>query len=268
MRPDAGKFPDFDDTLSTAMLGEPVAMFEYLLRNDRSLSELIDADYAMLNERLARHYGVPDIVGPEFRPVPLKDHVRGGVVSMASVLTATSQPLRTSPVLRGKWVLAELLGSKVPPPPPNVPSLPDDDAPTDGLSLRQRLELHRSRSECGTCHSRMDPLGFGLENFDPLGRWRDEIAGQPVDAAGQLPSGEHFVGPAELKNVLKKRQHDIMKNFCRKMLGYALGRELTRFDNCVVERSLKALAENDHRAGILIEQIVLSFPFSHRYAKK
>jgi hypothetical protein len=267
VRPDAKKFPEFDDELADAMKGEAVALFEYILRNNRSLVELVDADYVMLNERLARHYGIPDVVGPEFRPVPLSDHRRGGVVSLAAVLTATSHPLRSSPVVRGKWVLAELLGGKVPPPPPNVPSLPDDDTPRDGISLRERLELHRARAECNGCHSRIDPLGFGLENFDPLGRWRDDIAGQPVDSAGVLPSGEKFNGPAELKRVLLKRNWDIMKNLARKMLGYALGRELTKFDACVVDQSVKALHEGGHRSHILVERIVLSYPFSHRYVK-
>lgn len=273
VRPDAERFPEFDDELASAMRREAIEFVAYVFRENRSLLELLDSDYTFVNERLAKHYGIDQadaakVEGPEFRRVALKDRNRGGLVGMACVLTANSYPLRTSPVLRGKWLLAEILGDKVPPPPPNVPSLPEDDRPTDGLTLRQQLEQHRTKAECSSCHSRLDPMGFGLENFDPIGRWRTEIAGQAVDAAGELPGGQKFNGPAELKQVLLGRKEEFLRNLTRKMLSYALGRDLNRFDDCVVRDTLKALEAGEYRSNILFEQIVLSYPFRHRYAKK
>jgi hypothetical protein len=180
----------------------------------------------------------------------------------------TSYPLRTSPVLRGKWVLEDLLGARVPPPPPNAGELPKDDRNANGLSFRKQLEMHRSRSECATCHQRMDPLGFGLENFDPIGRFRTEQAGQPIDAAGELPSGDKFNGPRELKAVLLKQKSEFVRNVARKLLGYALGRQLYRFDQCVIDDSIKALEADGYKASLLVERIALSYPFRHRYVKK
>jgi hypothetical protein len=267
-RPDANRFPDFDDALASAMQDEAIEFVAYVFRENHSLLELLDSEYTFVNERLAKHYGISEVAGSEFRRVELRDRNRGGLLGMAGILTSNSYPLRTSPVLRGKWLLAEILGGKVPPPPPDVPSLPADDKPVDGLTLRQRLEQHRSKAECASCHNRLDPLGFGLENFDPVGRWRDEIAGDPVDASGELPGGQKFNGPAELKTVLLNRKQDFLRNLTRKMLSYALGRELNRFDDCVVRDTLKALEAGEFRSSILFEQIVLSYPFRHRYAKK
>jgi hypothetical protein len=208
------------------------------------------------------------VEGSELRRVELEDPHRGGLLGMAAVHLVTSFPARTSPVLRGKWVLESLLGSKVPPPPPDVPALPEPDAKAAGLTLRQRLDVHRRQPECASCHDRMDPLGFGLENFDVLGRWRAEDGGQPVDASGVLPSGESFRSPAELKALLMNRKEEVMAHLARKLLGYALGRELNKFDACVVDDALKALRECDYRAAALFETIALSYPFQHRYAKK
>ena len=187
---------------------------------------------------------------------------------MAAVLTVSSYPLRTSPVIRGKWILESLLGSKVPPPPPEAGSLPGNDAEGNALSFRERLEKHRTKPECAACHQKMDPLGFGLENFDPIGRWRSQDEGRPVDAIGQLPTGEKFESPAQLKKVLMARKDDVVLHLTRKMLGYALGRALNKFDDCVVTDSLKALKADGYRASVMIETIVLSYPFQHRYAKK
>ena len=268
-RPDPKRFPEFDDELVAAMRAEAVEFVGYVLREDRSLSELLDADYTFLNERLAKHYGIAGVSGVEMRKVQLVDHTqRGGLLGMAAVLTSTSYPLRTSPVLRGKWVLEEILGQRVPPPPPTAGKLPQDDNQPDGLTFRQRLESHRSRAECAGCHQKMDPLGFGLENFDPIGRWRTEQGGKPIDAGGELPSGEKFVGPRELRAVLQKRHDEFLRNFARKMLGYALGRELDRFDNCVIDSAVKRLDDDHQRSSILIDEIVLSMPFRYRYAKK
>jgi mono/diheme cytochrome c family protein len=267
-RPDANRFPEFNDELVTALKNETAWFVGSIFQGDRSLLELIDADYTFANERLAAHYGLADVKGPEMRRVSLTDKNRGGVVTQAGVMITTSYPLRTSPVLRGQWVLEHLLGAKVPPPPPNVPALPEDDKPTDGLTLRQRLEAHRSKPECSSCHARMDPLGFSLENFDVLGRWRTEAGGQPVDSSGQLPSGEKVSSPADLKKVLLAKKGEVVRHLTRKMLGYALGRELNKFDQCVITDTMKALNQNNYRSSVLVENIVLSYPFQHRYVKK
>ncbi|MBL9165089.1 MAG: DUF1592 domain-containing protein [Planctomycetaceae bacterium] len=268
VKPDAERFPDFDAELAADMRREAVSLVETILREDRSLLDLIDADYAVVNDRLAAHYGLSPVAGAEFRKVALDDRRRGGVLGLGAVLTTTSLPLRTSPVLRGKWILEEVLGASVPPPPPNAGVLPEDDKVHDGLTLRQRMERHRTNPECAACHQRMDPLGFGLECFDPTGRWRHHNAGQPVDSSGTLPDGQTFSGPAELKQVLLARRGEFLNNLSRKMLGYALGRSLSKFDDCVVRETVKALEANDCRSSVLIEQIAMSYPFRHRYAKK
>ena len=268
VKPDAERFPDFDAELAADMRSEAVGLVETILREDRSLLDLIDADYAVVNDRLAAHYGLSPVEGAEFRKVSLDDRRRGGVLGLGAVLTSTSLPLRTSPVLRGKWILEEVLGASVPPPPPNAGVLPEDDKLHDGLTLRQRLEQHRTNPECAACHQRMDPLGFGLECFDATGQWRHHNAGQPVDSSGTLPGGQTFSGPAELKQVLLTRRGEFLHNLSRKMLGYALGRGLSKFDDCIVRETVKALEANDYRSSVLIEQIAMSYPFRHRYAKK
>jgi hypothetical protein len=268
VRPDAKKFPEFDDELADAMKDEVTHAFHDLVSGDRSLLELIDSDATFVNARLAKLYGIEGVTGSEMRRVTLKDRNRGGVVGMAAVLTVSSYPLRTSPVIRGKWILESLLGSKVPPPPPDAGSLAENAADAGKKSFRERLELHRTKPECASCHQKMDPLGFGLENFDPIGRWRTQEDGRPVDALGQLPTGEKFASPAELKKVLMARKDDVMTHLTRKLLGYALGRALNNFDKCVVDDSLKALKANGYKSSALIETIVLSYPFQHRYAKR
>jgi hypothetical protein len=265
-RPDATRFPEFDNDLAVAMQDETAMYFNRIVSEDRSLLELIDSDYTIANERLAKIYGVDGVTGDEMRVVQFADRNRGGVLGMAAVLTATSQTLRTSPVLRGKWVLEQVLGEHVPPPLPTAGTLPEDDHQPDGLSFRARLEMHRKNPECASCHDRMDPLGFGLENFDPIGRWRTEQAGQPIDSQGTLPSGEKFTGPQELKQILLKRKEGIARNLSRKMLGYALGRALTRYDDCVVDKCVNALAANDYKPSNMFIEIVLSHPFRHRYS--
>jgi hypothetical protein len=266
VRPDPQRFPEFDNVLRDAMREETIAFFNRIVQEDRSLLELLDADYTFANDRLAAIYGIAGVTTSEIQLVPLADRNRGGVLGMASVLTATSHPLRTSPVLRGKWVLEQLLGDRVPPPPPDAGQLPQDDVQSDGLSLRARLEAHRANPECASCHARMDPIGFGLENFDPIGRWRTEQAGFTIDSKGELPSDETFASPDELKAVLLKRKDDFIRNLSRKMLGYALGRSLTPYDNCVIDDCVEALRQNDYRPSSLFTEIVLSYPFRHRYS--
>jgi hypothetical protein len=268
VRPDPKKFPQFDDALAADMKEEVVRFFHEIVREDRSLLELIDARHAWVNERLATLYGIEGVKGPALRRVELTDRARGGLLGMAAVHAVSSYPFRTSPVLRGKWILESLLGSKVPPPPPGVVTL-SENAPEAGTqTLRQRLEKHRSNPECASCHNRMDPLGFGLENFDVLGRWRATDNGQPVDAVGTLPSGETFEGAEGLRRILLKRKDEVMRHLARKMLGYALGRQLNKFDDCVVDDAMKALKASGYKASALIETICLSYPFRHRYVKK
>lgn len=268
IRPDAKRFPEFDDDLAALMKDEVIHAFHDIVRDDRSVLELIDNDSTWLNERLAKLYGIGGVTGPEMRRVALTDRNRGGVVGMAAVLTVSSYPLRTSPVIRGKWILESLLGTKVPPPPPDAGSLPEDATEGKKLSFRERLERHRTKAECASCHQKMDPLGFGLENFDPIGRWRTVDDAGPVDAVGQLPTGEKFTSPEQLKKVLMMRKDEVVTHLTRKLLGYALGRALNKFDQCVVDDALKALKAADYRSSALIETIVLSYPFQHRYAKK
>ena len=263
--PDPGKFPEYSPELRADMIAEPIEFFHALLREDGSLLDLIDSDYTWLNERLARHYGIETSVeGENFRRVSLPDHHRGGVMTMGAVLTLTSYPQRTSPVLRGKWILEEILGSPPPPPPSMIKSLPTNDRVRDGLTFRQQLEQHRKDANCAGCHSRLDPPGFGLENFDPIGRWRTEIAGQPADASGEMATGEKFNGPIELKKVLLQRKDEFLRNVASRMYAYALNRGLEYYDVPIVRRSVRSIAQNDYRASALIMEIVRSYPFQHR----
>ncbi|HLJ96631.1 MAG TPA: DUF1592 domain-containing protein [Gemmataceae bacterium] len=265
IRPDAKVFPEFDDELAAAMREETILFINSILVENRSILEILDANYTFLNERLAAHYKINGVTGSQMRRVELNDSIRGGILGHASILTVTSFPHRTSPVLRGRWILEELLGVDVPPPPPNVPVLNERNRGGTARTLRELLETHRSKAECASCHTRMDPLGFGLENFDPLGRWRLEQGGRPIDSAGVLPTGEQFNGPVELKKLLlEKRRLEFLRNFCRKLLGYALAREIKRVDLCVVQDCIQALEQGEFRATRLLETIVTSYPFAHR----
>src|SRR5581483_4147686 len=224
-RPDRKLFPRYTDELESAMREEPILFLLEVLADDHSLLELLDADFTYADGSLARHYGVPPPKGfgqPLKVPLPPGSH-RGGVLTMAAVLAASSYPHRTSPVLRGKWVMETILGTSPPPPPPDVPTLPEDKKQTEGKTLRARLLAHRANPVCASCHERIDPLGFGLENFDAVGRWRDMDADQPVDASGSLPDGTRFEGPEGLKKVLLARKDDFLRHLATKMLGYALG---------------------------------------------
>ncbi len=262
--PDPRRFAEYTPSLRDAMLAEPVEVFDHVLREDRSLLDLLDGSYTFVNDELSRHYELPAVEGKDLRRVDLPDRRRGGVLGMGAVLTLTSYPLRTSPVLRGKWVLEEILGTPPPPPPPMVGVLPQDDAPRDGLTFRQRLEAHRSKPQCASCHARLDPPGFGLENFDPIGRWRTAIRDKPVDASGVLPTGEKFDGPVELKRLLLARKDDFTRNLAEKMLAYALGRGLEYYDQAAVRHIVRGVAAAEYRTGALIEEIVKSYPFRYK----
>ena len=267
-RPDPTRFPEFDPALNNAMRSEVTTFFNHVIRQDRSLLEVIDSDYTFVNARLAQIYGVKGVAGADMQLVKVSSRARGGVIGMAAVHASTSYPLRTSPVLRGRWIIESLLGEKVPMPPPDVPALEENPEKIGSLSLREQLEAHRTKAECATCHDRMDPLGFGLENFDVLGRWREQDRGRPIDVQGKLPSGEIYEGAAGLKKILMERKDRVMRHLVRKMAGYAYGRELNRFDDCVIDRTMEALQKNGYHARILIEEIATSFPFQHRFYPK
>lgn len=262
-QPDANKFKEYNVELRDAMAAEPTEFFHALLRENGSILNLLDADYTYANETLGKHYGL-DVKGAGFQRVALPDRTRGGVMTMGAVLTITSYPRRTSPVLRGKWILEEILDSPAPPPPPLIKSLPSSDKVRDGLTFRQQLEQHRKDDNCAGCHKRLDPPGFGLENFDAIGRWRTEIAGQPVDAAGEMITGEKFTGPIELKKILLARKDDFARNLTGRMFAYALNRGLESYDVPIVRRAAKNLAATDYRIEHLVQEIVKSYPFQNR----
>lgn len=268
LHPDSELFPEYTPELAKDLREEAVQLITTVFRDNRPLTDLLSSDYVIVNGRLAAHYGLSLPADADWQEIAVTDRRRGGVATLGAVLTAASYPRRTSPVLRGRWLLDELLGNPVPPPPPGVPPLEQASADNTQLTLRQRLEAHRLKPECAACHDRMDPLGFGLENFDPIGRWRDEDGGLPIDAAGKLPSGEQFSGPAQLKSVLLNRQHDFLTHLSRKLLGFALGRELNKFDACIIETCLKQLHEQGLHSRVLIEEIACSYPFRNRYYKK
>lgn len=269
-QPDPARFPKFTPALRFAMYDEAVLFVDSVFRDDAPLTTFIDADYTFANDWLAELYGIDtrvggiDAKGELLRRVKLTDPNRGGILGLGAVLTVTSYPLRTSPVIRGKWVLEQVLGAPPPPPPPNVPELPRDDAKKNGLTFRQLLEQHRQDPQCASCHSRMDPLGFGLENFDPIGRWRTQIGGEPIDASGALPGGQTFRGPAELKKVLLARKDEFVRNLVERTLGYALGRGIEYYDQPTVQQICDALAANEYKSDTMILQIVKSYPFRYR----
>ena len=266
VQPDPGRFRKFTPELREAMYAEAIEFFAAMIREDASLLTLLDADHSYLNEALAQHYGLTNlnITGAELRRVTLPDKNRGGVLGMGAVLTLTSYPQRTSPVLRGKWVLEELLGQPPPPPPPDAGGLPAEDAPRNGLTFRQRLEEHRKKPQCAGCHSRLDPLGFGLENFDAIGRWRTKIGAEPVDATGLMSSGETFTGPAELKQLLLARKDDFARNVTERMLAYALGRGVEFHDMPSIAAITDKLKNKGYRSSTLVTEIVKSYPFQFR----
>jgi hypothetical protein len=264
VRPDLQRFPMFDDQLRLAMRKETAMFVESIVRQDGSVLSLLDADYTFLNERLARFYGVEGVTGPEFRRVDMSKSQRGGgILAHGSILTVSSYSTRTSPVLRGKWVLENLLNAPPPPPPANVPPLDEAKAGQTG-TLREQMEQHRKNPACASCHSRMDPLGFGLENFNAIGAWRTEEGKFPVDASGILPDGRSFRTVAELKALLKTDKDAFVRGFTERLLIYALGRGLERFDRPVVAGIAVRLPARGYRFSELVLGIVNSLPFQER----
>ncbi len=260
---DRERFPDFEDYLRFSMRRETMLFLEHLVREDRTILDSIDGRYSYLNERLARHYGIPGVSGPAFRRVDLTGSPRAGVLTHASVLTVSSYATRTSPVLRGKWILENLLNAPPPEPPPDVPNL-DEKAIGTEVSLRAQLEEHRRNAICASCHRKMDPLGFGLENFDAVGAWRTMDGNFPIDASGSLPDGETFAGPEELRQILREQRDAFARGVTAKLLTYALGRGLERYDAKTVRTIAVRLPAQDYRFTALVLEIVRSLPFQHR----
>jgi hypothetical protein len=264
LTPDQGVWPDFDESLRAAMLRETELFFDSIVREDRRVLEFLDADFTFVNERLARHYGIPGVHGTEFRRVSLSGTPRAGILTQASVLTVTSNPTRTSPVKRGKWILDNILGEPPPPPPPGAGDLRDDHEGVPAGSLRQRLERHRANPDCASCHHRMDPLGFGLENFDAVGAWRDRDGASLIDATGTLPGGQPFNGPAQLRASLKARPDAFARCLVEKLLTYALGRGIERRDRRAVSEIVRKIARKDYRFSALVLAVVQSDLFQER----
>ncbi len=276
--PDKHLFPDFDNKTRAALLKETELFVDSVFRENRSILELIDANYTFLNENLAKRYGIlytdnrptqtgepqgERIRGEKFQRVILADHTRGGILTLGSVLTVTSNPTRTSPVKRGKWVLEQILGEP-PPPPPSVQELSEKAEDTASASLRKRMEIHRRNPVCANCHAKMDALGFALENFDAVGTYRTKDGTFSIDATGQTPDGSHFTGAGELKAFILKRKEDFVRCLTEKLMIYALGRGLESYDRPAVERITRTLKTNDYRFAALVTEIVKSDPFRKR----
>ena len=263
-KPDRDRFPQFDEYFRMSVRRETELFFDHIIRQDRSLLDFIDADYTFLNERLARFYKIPGVTGPEFRKVTLPaDANRGGILTQASVLTVSSYATRTSPVLRGKWILDNVLNAPPPPPPPDVPNLDEKKIGT-AASLRQQLEEHRTNPTCAACHARLDPLGFGLENFDAIGGWRTMDGKFPIDSSGVLPDGRSFKGVSELKTILKADRDAFAEGVTDKLLTYALGRGLERYDRPTVRQIARRVAAKEFKFSSLVTEIVNSLPFQYR----
>jgi mono/diheme cytochrome c family protein len=269
VEPNERTFPDFDELLRRAFRRETELFVEFNMREDRSLLELLTANYSFVNGRLARHYKIPDVYGEQFRRVTFPEGAnRGGLLGHGSLLTITSYPTRTSPVLRGKWVLENILGSPPPPPPPNVPGLPERGEGGKPASVRERLEQHRKNPVCASCHAQMDPLGFALENFDAIGKFRSVTeAGAPVDAKGAFPTGGEFEGRKGLESFILGHREAFVETFIEKLLTYALGRELEAYDFATVRKIQQQAASTDYRWSSVILGIVASPPFQMRMAR-
>jgi hypothetical protein len=268
---DPAKFPQMTGEMRSAMYDEARLFFQSIVAENQSVVRFVDSDYTFLNGTLATLYGLEkDVTGPEMRRVKLADANRGGILSMPGILATTSFPNRTSPVKRGVWVLEQVIGEQVPPPPPNVPPLEKQDQDkVANLTLRQRTELHRTDAVCASCHKVLDPIGFGLENFDAIGRWRDsDDTGGAIDAAGELPGEKRFTSPKELKAIIAARKDELTRNLTQRLLAYALCRPLEGYDEIVVDHLMETIARDGYRMQTLISEIVTSYPFlNHRIQK-
>ena len=267
---DPKRFPQMTPALRAAMRDEPRLFFDSIVRENQSVARFVDSDYTFLNEPLAKLYGLGQTVrGPKMRRVKLANPDRGGILGMPATLATTSFPNRTSPVNRGVWVLERVLGERVPPPPADIPELEEqDNKEVEGLTLRQRTELHQSEATCRNCHKILDPIGFGLENFDAIGRWRDKNdEGLAIDSAGKLPNGKEFSSPAELKSLLAKREADLARNFTERLMAFAIGRQLRGYDDVVIDQLMIKIAKDDYRIRAIITEVIASYLFTHRRIK-
>jgi hypothetical protein len=264
--PDALQFPDFHEQLGHAMRRETELFFQSIVRDDRSVLDLFTANYTFVNDVLARHYGIDGVTGKEFRRVEYADDRRRGLFGHASILTLTSHANRTSPVLRGKWVMEVLLGTPPPPPPPGVPDLEKTEGTKDGrfLTTRERMELHRSDPVCRSCHQFMDPIGLALDNFDVTGQWRIRENGMPLDTHGELYDGTAISTPAELQQALLKRPIPLIRTFTQNLMAYALGRRVEYYDQPTVRAIARRAEANDYRISEFILGVVSSDAFRMR----
>ena len=263
LEPTPSEFPDFDDNLRQAFRRETELFVDSIIREDRSVIDLLDADYTFLNERLARHYGIPNVYGDRFRRVPVTDERRRGLLGHGSVLTVTSYPNRTSPVLRGKWILENILGSPPPPPPPDVPDL-EENEPGEVLAMRERMEQHRANPVCASCHARMDPFGLAMENFDATGRWRVSEGTTVIDASATAQDGTPFEGPAGVRALLLNRPEEFATTVTSKLLTYALGRGLEHYDEPAIRAILRESEDSEYAFSSLLTGIIRSVPFQMR----
>jgi hypothetical protein len=264
LQPDARTFPEWDKRLAQAMERETELLFETIMREDHSVLEFLSADYTFVNERLARHYDIDGVEGEAFVRVKLPANRPGGILGQGSYLTLTSNPTRTSPVKRGKYVLENLLGTPPPPPPPDVPDIDDTKRAELKGTLRQKMEQHRVDPNCAACHARMDPIGFGLEYVDGIGAWREKDGAATIDSSGRLVSGEEFKGPAQLRDILlTAKRADYLRCVSEKMLTYALGRGLEYYDKPTIAKIGLAL-EKERRFSTLVLEVVKSVPFQKR----
>ena len=268
---DPKMFPEMNSTLRKSMVEEARLLFESILRENQSVVRFVNSDYTYLNEPLAKLYGLNEIVkGPKMRRVKLDNPNRGGVMGMPAVLATTSFPNRTSPVKRGVWVLEQVLGERVPPAPPNVPELEEQEHKSvEGLSLRQRFELHQSEPACANCHKVLDPIGFGLENFNAIGQWRDNNElGKKIDSAGKLPNGKAFSNPADLKSLLAAEEAKIARNLTERFMAFSLGRQLEGYDEIVIDQMMVKISKEKYRLRAIILEVVSSYLFTHRRVKE
>ncbi|MEO5959497.1 MAG: DUF1588 domain-containing protein, partial [Opitutaceae bacterium] len=260
-------FPEFDPALRNAMHRETELFFEYVMREDRNVFDFLTGDFTFVNSRLAKFYGLTGATSEEFTKISLADTPRRGVLTHASILTLTSNPTRTSPVKRGKWVLENLLATPPPPPPPDVPELEQEGRKLTG-TLRQQMEQHRANPNCASCHARMDPIGFGFENFNAIGAWREKDGAAAIDPAGELASGDKFGGAAELSKILaSKRGDDFRRCMAEKFLTYALGRGIEYYDRPAVQKIMADLKQGSDKFSALILAVANSFPFQNRRAE-
>lgn len=263
--PNAGMFPDWNDSLRELMRTESYFLFLYILRENMSVLRLLDADFSFMNESLARYYQIPGISGEKFQKVSLKGHKRMGILTHASVLAVTSNPTRTSPVKRGKWILDNILGTPPPPAPPGVPELEKGELTG---TLREQLEQHRANPSCAACHKQMDPIGLALENYDAVGRWRTEERGTPIDASGELPTGEVIKNPADLIRLIReKKSEQFARTLTEKLMTYAIGRGIEYYDRCAIDKILSETSKNDYRFKDLLLAIIYSDPFQRKGTK-